>query len=539
MANGSDQSIRHTLADAFAQAGRGIGRAAWPGYCLFVVCIVVFLAVVGRHVAVRNRKFQKAGNSRAIALPDSIPTAAPKDVKPKLGAPQAKSEGKEATSQTPLIEWKSSKYAYRAAALLARNNDLRSAIALLNESNVDSSSVEALADAAISKLRTSVGPIVTHELSALNTYWKSLDQTKGAALFSLPRQGEWSKLEAQINTGKAGIAEIDAHLPQTIKYCLMCNLHVELRKASKAPETVVELFVETAFPSESLASKLYLEKRPGVRTPFSEHAKVFSKTLDQKIVWPLARDFIAQETTKAVAAGKEGQDWRMKIWGKDFCEGLRKYDPLTSEEAAALQLWQKLNAPMRKLWAENLTTNLLRSHRIALSDAAIAANPWLRDSAQSVDDKFLLDAVRSYPAWQTALRSFDYRDAEKATISALKELWAGKYKLRRGSKELQINWDRLLSGLRYEERVLASKGFAWTTLSRELGGVQEGVPEPIRNSWGLFRSPTRGKRWSSIKPRYVYAALIRMAKKNNAKRVQYSLLAKRYAENRDLRLKQK
>ena len=143
--------------------------------------LVVFLLIGGlflvRGVGQDVASFRNAGKRDRIA-------GAPTPEEQQLGVPRPsrKSDedqagnGDSADPDDPIeYNWHSPPRLRKAAAALARQGDLESAIALLTQAASDDASVRAVAETALGSLRFHFGPVVEKELSDLREFWLGLD----------------------------------------------------------------------------------------------------------------------------------------------------------------------------------------------------------------------------------------------------------------------------------------------------------------------------------------------------------------------------
>ncbi len=512
-------------------------QAAWPLLLLVLLMLAagfgVLLSSVGRDLL----EFHRAGRRNQISLasppvPLNLPTA-----NLVVGAKDSETADAEANkNEIPRIDWHTDARLRQAAALLAKEGDLEGALGLLMQGAASDESVRAIGTAAFATLKYNFEPVVSSELRALRRYWEKLSLKEKAAYFVQDGQAKQLKLEVLLgsNSPTRNLADYGKVLPGSLLFCLMGNIHAELAKQTKCPASVIELVLEAEFPGRGLAKRLYWGPKFAARTPYPEHFFAFNQAFNRRYIWPRFRELLLFEKKELALAAKRQGAWYTQVCGEKYCRALADYRPEKTAEAGALQLWLVLPDPLKKLWADYVYEGYLAKHNLPLAPTALGSNPWLGQAADRLDKAFLLQTVRTHPAWQKALREFNHERAMASVPAILKRL--------RATKHHKTVWQGLLSPLNYERTELIKQSFSWHYLARRFG-VVEGVPPGIlaqrAKARGRKYTPekkTKGRRWLDVPPRRVYTALRNLATlKNNEAR--YRIIAKNYAVNRGLNLK--
>ncbi len=519
----------HQIRDGMSAFAAMMRRFSWPIYCVVFLAGAALIVWAVVMTLADFRIFKSAGHSEAIEVPEGIQVQI-RDL-PDTTGPEAKPDPKALEPQMPSMDWREEEHLRRAAALLMEEGKLEAALTMLRQGDADRDAVRYVADAVIGRLRYNTQPIARKEFEGFARYWKSLNPEARKRHFPLSRAEQIEKLDLAV-AGGGEIEAIEPHLPEGAKFTIMTNIHVQLAALSKAPDSVIELFVDVLFPTVTPAKKLYWKQKTEQLHPFNEHAAVFATAMNAEHVWPIARPFMAMEKEVLLGSAETTGAWYESVWGKEFTAELRRFFKKTTETEDARATWQLLQPTMQKLWGEHIYRKLVEEKKIEFSPVELEANPVLRQTLSKLDEQFLLRAVRTSPRWRYELGRFNYASAYAGALIALQKLWAGKYYVNTAGDKKVIDWPELLDPVRVEANELIKQSFNWPTFANRLK-IREKVPNAIRlkRNWQLNPN-SDGEEWIKTDPKEVHQALLDLAATSTV--TPYEKIAKYYAINRNL-----
>lgn len=163
-------------------------------------------------------------------------------------------------SAIPHVEWSTPELLRRAASVLLLQGRYRSAIELLRQEDIDRQLLLGISDRQHEEALAAFQEALLTEHDRLVRFWKSLPAARRVAYHTdnfLARRRFTAMLESKL--GVATLRDWRENVPESLLVRFAANVHCELRDRTRSPDAYLKLLVESCFPPDSSARKLYME----------------------------------------------------------------------------------------------------------------------------------------------------------------------------------------------------------------------------------------------------------------------------------------